>query len=809
MSRQAGPTTERPGASFEARRSRTLVSLQAAFAAPDAIDDRPAGPGAHAMRRASPGRLVALGETVTSLGPPSRRRGAVRRDRLIALVRSSDAPIVTIVAPAGYGKTTLLAQLARAEDRAVIWVALHRRDSDPTALMRHLVAAFSAAAGRGDRTRVPGRTRSLDRLMASLAPFALFLDDVDCVSGGEGAAVVEVIAERLPPGSRLLMASRSEPPIAMARARVTGTLLELDRARLAFDDAEAAAFARGLGDRFDPEAMRAFGRRAEGWVAGMMLGVLATQRDTDTGLDSIGGDDRFIADYLEMEVLHGLTADERTFLRRTAFLDRLSGPLCDAVLGRAGSSSVLEDLDRTNRFLVPLDHRREWYRHHLLLRGMLRSQLDRTEHDRVPTLARRAATWFEANGHMADALDAARLAGDTQMVAGLLRAHGREVLESGAPETLHASLQWFEASGALREHATPTLVGSWLWLYSGHGAIARRWMSTLAHPAGERPGALEQEPSGPPEALIRCALAEGGADQMLLDARSAAQQVPDHSPWRAEAMCMLGVALSLAGQGDESRTALDAAIEASGAGTALARATALAFRGLDALRRGDRQAAATDSADARDALSLTGLADTPVSSIVDALAARVALARGDRGRARVDLAHCRSVRRELRPGLPWLVAQADIELARASLGLGDRSGSRSLLRGVDLLFRRIPALGRLQDDAREIARQADMLPVAAEGASALTAAESRVLRYLTTHLSFPEIAARLVVSQNTVKSQVMSIYRKLDATSRAGAVEHARSLGLLDAGADQVTAGPDLFETVDDADATLPMAMSR
>jgi LuxR family maltose regulon positive regulatory protein len=177
--------------------------------------------------------------------------------------------------------------------------------------------------------------------------------------------------------------------------------------------------------------------------------------------------------------------------------------------------------------------------------------------------------------------------------------------------------------------------------------------------------------------------------------------------------------------------------------------------------------------------------------IVDALAARVALARGDRLRARLEIDHATSLRRELRPGLPWLVAQADIELARVSLGLGDITGARSMLRQTVALLARYPALDGLRDEADEVARQADALSLASGPSYALTAAESRLLPYLATHLSFPEIATRLVVSQNTVKSQVMSIYRKLDTTSRAGAVDRARSLGLLDRGADQVIAGPD------------------
>ena len=338
--------------------------------------------------------------------------------------------------------------------------------------------------------------------------------------------------ERLPAGSRLTMASRSEPPIPLARQRAMGTLLELDRTRLAFDDAEAVAFAHGFGGGLATESVRTLGRRAEGRITGMMLGVMATRGADGAGVDieSVDGDDRFIADYLQAEVLDGLTDEERTLLRRTAFLDRISGPLCDAVLERSGSSTMLESMERANRFLVPLDHRREWYRHHRSLRAMLRAELDRVERGAIPALARRAAVWLERNRQAGDALEAARLAGDTQLMASLLLAHAPRLLEPGEPDRLVRSLEWFEDSGALPEHPAAGLVGSWLLLHSGHGRWARRWISSLSGVPIDKRSAPTTNGSAPPEALIRCAVAEGGAERMLVDARTACEQSPRPQP---------------------------------------------------------------------------------------------------------------------------------------------------------------------------------------------------------------------------------------------------------------------------------------
>jgi LuxR family maltose regulon positive regulatory protein len=748
-------------------------------------------PGTRASRATS-GRLVAGGFVATRLEPPPLRPGTVRRERLVALVGASDASIVTVVAPAGYGKSTLLAQLARADDRRVVWAALDQRDTDPVVLVHHLVAAFDPGGGATDQlgsvSRGPSRmwtsARFLSRVMTGHAPFALFLDDVDAVSDSDSADVVLAVAELLPVGARLVVASRSEPPIQLARLRSTGNLLELDSSHLALDDQEAIALAGGVGVSIEPEAVASINQRAEGWGAGVALALLASKAADAHGAvtDPISGDDRFIADYLQAEVLHGLSETDRTFLRRTAFLDRLSGPLCDAVLGTSGSAAALEAMEKANLFLVPLDHRREWYRHHRLLGDLLRAQLDRHERDLVPALAHRAAAWFEDHDLVGEAIEAGCLAGDVDLVARLVISHGRAVCGGGWCESLLRWLEWFEYSGGVERHPETALLSCWLLLQSGQASWARRWLSSVTRALceefpSEGHAMLESWAS-----VIRAALAERGVERMLGDAEAATNGVPEHSPWHADALCLLGVARFLADDPTGATVALSGAVDATGPATPTTRPIALCFRALLAVERGDLHAAEADARNARSALRLAHGMDSPVAIIVDAVTARVALGLGNRQQAATDLAHACRVRQGPPVAFPWLAAQARIELARVSLGLGDVPGARTLLREVDDLFVRIPALGRIARDAQTVAQQATGLPLTAPGASTLTAAELRVLPYLSTHLSFVEIAQRLVLSQNTIKSHAMSIYRKLEATSRSGAVERAVSIGLLEVG---------------------------
>ena len=308
--------------------------------------------------------------------PPPVRDGSVVRRALLERLSNSPAKLVSVAAPPGYGKTTLLAQAAARERRAVAWVSLDAHDDDPAILVQllaaalHLVRPIEATVFEAIAAPAISPWSAVTRLSSALEDhpaIALFVDDVDALPPGPAADVLAVMPELLPAGSRLVMASRAGPPIELSRRRAAATLLELDQEDLSLDDAEAFEFARAIDHGIDRETTTALNRRAEGWSAGLYLGLLATaadQRDggATNGRDGLAGDVGAIAEYLRSEILAPLGPERVAFLRRTSFLERLTGPLCDAVLGRTDSASVLAEMAAANRFILPLDDRCVWFR---------------------------------------------------------------------------------------------------------------------------------------------------------------------------------------------------------------------------------------------------------------------------------------------------------------------------------------------------------------------------------------------------------------------------------------------------------------
>ena len=290
--------------------------------------------------------------------PPA---GGVSRTALVNRLRALAAtPVVSIVAPAGYGKTTLCAQWARRDGRPSAWLTVDDRDNDPAVLLRHLGAAIGCVDG----------------------PVRLVVDDAHLLRSGDAADALVAVA--LEPGSTLVLAGRRAPNIPLARLRAAGAVAELDASDLAFSAREAALLVRSIGGGGDADQFGELRRRSEGWPAGLAL--LAR------------GGDRFVADYFRAEVASSLTDSELAFARLTAVLDRLSGPLCDAVLDAHVSSRQLRALEGAGAFIVRVDGDGRWYRFHGLFRDFLLAQLEGVELDAVPERHRRAADWFESKG---------------------------------------------------------------------------------------------------------------------------------------------------------------------------------------------------------------------------------------------------------------------------------------------------------------------------------------------------------------------------------------------------------------------------
>lgn len=318
----------------------------------------------------------------TKLHVPVARPGFVRRPRLaVRLDEGLARRLILVCAPAGFGKTALLADWARSGGHPVAWLSLDAADNDPARFWRHAVAALDRARpGIGERVGPllgPPAPSSFEALMTALInelaaqptdhEVVLVLDDYHLIDAQPVHTPLAFLLEHLPPGLHMVLASRADPPLALARLRADGQLTELRADDLRFSADEAGSMLReAMGDDLPVEAVAALAARTEGWVAGLQLAGLSLrgQHDVDVAgfVASFGADHRYVLDYLTEEVLDRQDEELRSFLLETSVLERLSGELCDAVTGRTGSQAMLERVERANLFLLPLDEVRGWWR---------------------------------------------------------------------------------------------------------------------------------------------------------------------------------------------------------------------------------------------------------------------------------------------------------------------------------------------------------------------------------------------------------------------------------------------------------------
>jgi LuxR family maltose regulon positive regulatory protein len=377
----------------------------------------------------------------TKLHVPGRSDTRIARPRLSdRLGRGGGASVAVISAPAGFGKTTAVTDWLASlpvDGRSVAWLSLDDRDNDPVTFWTYVIAALRTVRGRDfgidGSTLLQSPRASLDAVVATLlndllahdADVVLVLDDYHVITAPEVHESVTLLLERLPPRARVVIASRSDPPLPLGRLRVGGRLVEVRAGDLRFTAEETAAYLALAADAtLSTVDIAALAERTEGWVAALQLAALSMhgRDDISSFIAGFAGDDRYIVDYLAEEVLDRQTDDVRQFLLRTSILDRLSGPLCEAVSGQRGGRSTLERLERANMFLVPLDDRRQWYRYHHLFADVLRAHLLDADPDAVAGLHARASAWFASNGEMTEGIRHALAAGDPTGAADLIEA---------------------------------------------------------------------------------------------------------------------------------------------------------------------------------------------------------------------------------------------------------------------------------------------------------------------------------------------------------------------------------------------------
>jgi LuxR family maltose regulon positive regulatory protein len=738
---------------------------------------------------------------LTKLRGPEPRGDLVPRPVLHEQLSTLHGYKLTLVAaPAGSGKTTLVATWQRLTRPrvAAAWLSIDQWDNDPVRFWTYVIEAVRtvrphAGAEALALLRAPG-TRLLETVVpalineldASREQVVLVLDDYHLITNTAIHESVELLLERLPPAFRLLIASRSDPPLPLARMRARGELLEIRAKELRFTSEESDALLNGLlGLRLEREDVDRLHDRTEGWAAGLYLAALSLRGHADPHqfIAAFAGDDRQIVDYLAVEVLQAQTEAVRTFMLRTSILERLSGPLCDAVIGTTGSAELLAELERANLFVVPLDNRRHWFRYHHLFGRLLLHELEQTEPQLVALLHRRACAWYRAEDSIPEAIHHALGAGDADLAAELVAEHWNAFFNHGRLATVTGWLDSLPRS-IVESDRRLCIARGWLALDLGHVDEVERWidMAEYAQPAETPAGAGSLDPD---TAVLRMVyrFKTGDVGLALQEAEETLDLAPAEAVFpRTVARCIHGIGLYWSGEVDRAVEALEeAARHARSARNDLAAAYALGY--LSVLHAEGNRPAAADQlvSEARELSDEPGFSEHFVSMMVHLGEAK---ARAKEGRLEeAESAAGRAHELALRGAGRIELASALQTLAEVLHARGDRTEARRRLVEARAILESCPDPRRAGDQLTRAERRL-RVPTrrAADGEATtdgLTERELAVLRLLETDLSQREIGATLYVSVNTVKTHMRGIFRKLGASSRGEAVEQARALRLL------------------------------
>ena len=628
--------------------------------------------------------------------------------------------------------------------------------------------------------------RILAALQAAPDPLVLVIHNIHEVFDQDARDAVDLLLHHLPPGVQLAVSSRRPVWLATPARRGRGELLELGPENLAFTTDEVAHLLDLTAGTAAPDELERIMAATDGWPAGVYLSSLSLRRhrsrpDGVTLPVATGAATGATVEFIKDEVLSELQPDIRRFLRRSAVLDAMSGALCDSVLHIDGADRVLQSISRSNLLVVPIDAEGSWYRCHTLLRTALLDELAQQEPDLVPVLHERAAAWWEAAGSIDAAIHHELAAGHVAHAADLA---ATDILPAYYAGRLSAIERWLAEIGDADVEINPTLAvyAGWIAALTGRSAEALHWLDRVEH--------IDTVVDGPPDAplfvsnraALRGFLCAGGVEQMVADGELSSSLEPAWSRLRPVALGVLGTARWM--QGDRLAAvkvyteSIDAGIQTA-AWVPLTRM--LALRAALQLDLGDWDAAAEDVERSLTVIDAHNLAEYGTSAITYAVAARLALHRGDTTVARLELSKAMRLRELVSWATPWASVILRLQLIDAHLALGDPRGARIILREVDDVLHHRPRLGALNDMIEDRRRSLSKAGVGSR-TTTLTAAELRVLPYLQTHLTLAEIAERLYVSRNTLATEAKSIYHKLGATTRSEAIRRAREVGLLPPG---------------------------
>jgi LuxR family maltose regulon positive regulatory protein len=714
----------------------------------------------------------------------------LERPRLLSRLRESSGPVVLLNAPSGYGKSVLVGQWAEHDPRPFPTLILSAEHDDPALLVGSIIAALdpiesvdpgvaAALANLEPRIEKVVLPRLAESLRARRLPFVLVLDDLERIGSAPALAVVATVIANLPPGSLLVLATRTEPALSIGKLRVHRELTELGPEDLVLTNGECRMLLEGLDLTLTQEQVDTLHRRSEGWPAALYLAGLALSKatDLDESIARFAGDDRFVVDYIREEFLESVSRRQLDFLRRASILDRLNGDLCDTVLERRGSATLLRDLSRSNLLLSPLDRRDEWFRFHPLFREMLRAELRRADPEQEDGLHRRATDWWAEHGDWDRAIGHAVEGGAIDRAGELLWTGIPEFTTRGRNATV---IGWLDRLGeqTVATDASLSLTAAYAQITQGAGDKTEHWAVVAA-------GLIDQEEASDKKTvltaglgLIEAALARGGVTAIADQTALAAELLPADSPWMSMCRLIEGVGLHLRGFRPEAHEKLVDGARRGAVGAPNVQVLCLSQLALLAIEESDWTLAEMLASQGRAQLDRSGIGDYPMMALSMAVSALVRSRTGRLEEAAADLRQGQNLLEQLEDFAPWFEAETWIALARAAARLDDAPAATRMLAEGARVLKLTPDAIVLETWIAETALSIEA--VSASGIHDLTPAEMRVLQYLPTHLSFPQIAGQVFVSPNTVKTQAQGVYRKLGVSSRREAVEQARAAGLLE-----------------------------
>ncbi|WP_113698884.1 LuxR C-terminal-related transcriptional regulator [Nonomuraea lactucae] len=748
----------------------------------------------------------------------------MRRPALIrALTAARDARLVLVSAPAGFGKTAIVSAWCSApeETRPFAWASLDETDNDPASLWLTIVAALDAVipgldGHRLDLTHPDIEGVLLPRLLNAIAAqheySVLVLDDVHVVQDKACHRQIEAFVDRLPPTVQLVVISRTVPPLPLTRYRAAGDILELRMRDLRFTVEEATRLVGQIaGVRLHDADVHDLVGRTEGWPAAISLAAGAVRGAADPAafIADFTGTHRLVLDYLSEEVLRWVPDGTRRFLTRTSVLDAFTAPLCDDVAGTSNGAELLEDLDRANLFLVPLDDHRRWYRFHRLFGEALRGELARTEPDIVPVLHLRASGWLSDHSLIDEAIAHALAAEHIDLAADLFTSRWGEYVDAGR---LMGVRNWMDLIGVQRIGSDPrtAVCAAWVAGLSGDRPGARQWLEVAENLPYDGP-----LPDGSPSvrfalSMVRAFFGFDGVPEMVHAAEAAAELEPDPlAPWYAGARFALGYCRYLTGDLQGAVQPLEEAAQNTTTAPTF-RTLAVSALSLTLGRLGRTAQAAQLARTAYALVETRGLPESATSVLADTAWGAALAQEGRHEDARRILELALNVRLTVVGLTPWPTLNLLIILVENALDSGDEPAARAFFgqardivatehdcgehirARLSQLRTRLPdalPAGGLPEPLTEreqavlrLLRGDSSLPDALPAGGLpepLTEREQAVLRLLRGDSSLREIGHQLFVSPNTVKTHTRSIYRKLGATSREHAVRRARELGLL------------------------------